>query len=218
MKLAGDAVISPHPTRSRLRPGMGLGVGSCSLRHGSIGTGAHAACIEFIIDITEAKDAEERSSSPTGARTSSSRPSLMSCAIRSPLRNGLQIIRRAQSTGQDIPLERVAAMMERQLSHLVHLVDDLLDVGRITCGKIQLKIHEVLLDDVLAHSVETCRAMIDEQGHELIVESETGGLRVRGDFDRLTRCLPIPVERRQVYGARWVPPHSLAPRRWHGCG
>jgi CheY-like chemotaxis protein len=103
------------------------------------------------------------------------------------LRNGLQIIRRAHASGQSVPVERVVAMMDRQLSHLVHLVDDLLDVGRITCGKIQLKIRDVLLDDVLANSVEACRGMIDEHGHELIMEGEVSGLHVRGDFDRLTQ-------------------------------
>jgi PAS domain S-box-containing protein len=153
-----------------------------------LSTGAHAACIEFIIDITEAKEAEE--ALQLADRRKDEFLATLAHELRNPLaplRNGLQIIRRAHASGQSVPVERVVAMMDRQLSHLVHLVDDLLDVGRITCGKIQLKIRDVLLDDVLANSVEACRGMIDEHGHELIMEGEVGGLHVRGDFDRLTQ-------------------------------
>jgi signal transduction histidine kinase len=152
------------------------------------GTGAQAACIEFIIDITEAKEAEE--ALQLADRRKDEFLATLAHELRNPLaplRNGLQIIRRAHSSGQSVPLERVVAMMDRQLSHLVHLVDDLLDVGRITCGKIQLKVRDVQLDEVLAHSVEACRAMIDERGHELILEGEARQPQVRGDFDRLTQ-------------------------------
>lgn len=152
------------------------------------GTGAQAACIEFIIDITEAKESEE--ALQLADRRKDEFLATLAHELRNPLaplRNGLQIIRRADSSGQPVPLARVVEMMDRQLSHLVHLVDDLLDVGRITCGKIQLKIREVLLDEVLAHSIEAGRAMIDEHGHELILENEASGLHVRGDFDRLTQ-------------------------------
>ena len=58
-------------------------------------------------------------------------------------------------------------MMERQVQHLVRLVDDLLDVSRITRGKIELRRERVELATVVARAVETVRPLIDAQGHEL---------------------------------------------------
>ena len=54
-----------------------------------------------------------------------------------PLRNGLEIAKKDNKPGS--PFERVIEIMDRQLSHLVHLVDDLMDVGRISTGKIELR-------------------------------------------------------------------------------
>ena len=58
-------------------------------------------------------------------------------------------------------------MMERQVHHLVRLVDDLLDVSRIMRGKIELRKERVELAAVVARAVETVQPLIDAQGHEL---------------------------------------------------
>jgi PAS domain S-box-containing protein len=102
-----------------------------------------------------------------------------------PLRNGLQIARLTSKA--DSPFQRTIEMMDRQLTHLVRLVDDLLDVGRISSGKIELRRREVTLRDILASSAEAARAAIDSHGHELIIGSGTEELWVKGDFDRLTQ-------------------------------
>ena len=82
-----------------------------------------------------------------------------------PLRNGLQIARLTSKS--DSPFQRTIEMMDRQLTHLVHLVDDLLDVGRISSGKIELRrAHSVTLSDILRQLAlrprvppSTCTAM-----------------------------------------------------------
>ena len=102
-----------------------------------------------------------------------------------PLRNGLQIARLTSKA--DSPFQRTIEMMDRQLTHLVRLVDDLLDVGRISSGKIELRRREVTLHDILASSAEAARAAIDAHGHELIIESGADELWVEGDVDRLTQ-------------------------------
>jgi PAS domain S-box-containing protein len=102
-----------------------------------------------------------------------------------PLRNGLQIARLTSKA--DSPFQRTIAMMDRQLTHLVRLVDDLLDVGRISSGKIELRRTEVTLHDILASSAEAARAVIEAHGHELIIESGAEELWVEGDVDRLTQ-------------------------------
>lgn len=102
-----------------------------------------------------------------------------------PIRNGLQIVRLA-SQG-DSTLRRTVDMMERQLTHLIRLVDDLLDVGRIESGKIALQREPVSLCDVLAASIESIQALIDSRHHRLVVTTGDEELYVDGDFDRLAQ-------------------------------
>jgi PAS domain S-box-containing protein len=102
-----------------------------------------------------------------------------------PLRNGLQIAR--LTSGADSPFRRTLEMMDRQLTHLVHLVDDLLDVGRISSGKIELRRDSIGLPDILTSSAEAARTAIDAHGHELIIEPGAEQIWVEGDFDRLTQ-------------------------------
>ncbi len=102
-----------------------------------------------------------------------------------PLRNGLQIARLRSPA--DAPLHRTIEMMERQVNMLVHLVDDLMDVSRISTGKIELRREKVTLRQVLAASAEASRAAIDAHGHSLIVDPSAQDLSVEGDFDRLTQ-------------------------------
>jgi signal transduction histidine kinase len=102
-----------------------------------------------------------------------------------PLRNGLHIAKSESMPGS--LLRRTIEMMDRQLSHLVHLVNDLMDVGRISTGKIELGWERVNLRDVLARSVEACRSAIDGHGHALTVKVGVDHLTVEGDFERLTQ-------------------------------
>jgi len=102
-----------------------------------------------------------------------------------PLRNGLQIARLLSNA--DSPFQRTIDMMDRQLTHLVHLVDDLLDVGRISSGKIELRRDQITLSEILTGSAEAARTAIDTHGHELIIEPGAEELWIEGDFDRLTQ-------------------------------
>jgi signal transduction histidine kinase len=77
--------------------------------------------------------------------------------------------------------------MDRQLNMLVHLVDDLLDVGRITSGKIQLRRARVSLQSVLAASAEASRAVIDARTHRLMIDTCEDELILDGDPDRLVQ-------------------------------
>lgn len=102
-----------------------------------------------------------------------------------PLRNGLQIAR--LSGRGDAMLQRTVEMMDRQLSHLVRLVDDLLDVARISSGKLELRREPVDLGQVLASSVESTRVILENRGHELVLDAAFDEFLVRGDFERLSQ-------------------------------
>ncbi|WP_229412816.1 PAS domain-containing sensor histidine kinase, partial [Massilia sp. Root335] len=81
-----------------------------------------------------------------------------------PIRSGLQLMRRARS--DPAAVTRVQDIMDRQLDHLVHLVDDLLDVARITRGQVELKPALIALADVLNAAVETSLPLIEAARHQ----------------------------------------------------
>jgi signal transduction histidine kinase len=104
-----------------------------------------------------------------------------------PLRSGLHLLRVA---GGDAPArDRVYDVMERQLSHLVRLVDDLLEVSRITRGKVDLRKERVDLADVVRGAVETSRPLIDGARHEISVELPLEPLPLEADAVRLSQVL-----------------------------
>jgi PAS domain S-box-containing protein len=103
-----------------------------------------------------------------------------------PLRNAVAILRLGPPPAQ---VEKVVGVMERQLGHLVHLVDDLLDVARVTSGKITLRPVRLDLRDVIGAAVETARPAVDAARHDLAVRLPAGPLPVTGDRTRLAQVL-----------------------------
>jgi PAS domain S-box-containing protein len=101
-----------------------------------------------------------------------------------PVRNSLHLVR--NSPDGDVRANALS-VMERQLGHLVRLVDDLLDVSRITTGKLELRTDRVDLTDILRHAVETAHPEINRKEHRLTVEVPAGGLPIDGDAMRLTQ-------------------------------
>jgi len=102
-----------------------------------------------------------------------------------PLRSGLETLKR--TTADSEAYGRTIKIMDRQLNMLVHLVDDLLDVSRITSGKIRLRRSKVSLQSVLAAGAEASRAIIDARTHRLVIDACEDELVVDGDFDRLVQ-------------------------------
>jgi PAS domain S-box-containing protein len=102
-----------------------------------------------------------------------------------PIRNELEIIRVAR--GNPDVVEHSRAVMERQLAHLVHLVDDLMDVSRITRGKLELRRARLALESALQAAVETSRPLIAAARHELAFDLPTVPVYVLGDLTRLAQ-------------------------------
>jgi signal transduction histidine kinase/ActR/RegA family two-component response regulator len=102
-----------------------------------------------------------------------------------PLTTGLQILRRA---GPDAHAsERAYAMMDRQLRQMVRLVDDLIDVSRITTGKLTVKREPVLLQRIVQDATETVDAFLRTRGHTLSVELPATPVWLDADATRLTQ-------------------------------
>jgi signal transduction histidine kinase len=103
-----------------------------------------------------------------------------------PIRNSLQILRHTQPSGPASPLYE---MMERQVNHLVRMVDDLLEVSRISRGKIELKKERVELAAVIRAATETSRPLVESRSHELVIDLPRQPLVVEADTVRLTQIL-----------------------------
>ncbi|MGE0450273.1 MAG: ATP-binding protein [Vicinamibacterales bacterium] len=85
--------------------------------------------------------------------------------------------------------ERERAIIERQVRHLVTLVDDLLDVSRITRGKLEIKRTFVELADVVAKAIEMASPLLEQQRHDLRVDVPRRGLGLIGDGNRLAQVV-----------------------------
>jgi len=100
-----------------------------------------------------------------------------------PIRNSIELLRREDGNADLIGQAR--KIMERQLGLMVRLVDDLLDISRITRGKIQLRKERVELATVVQSAVEECRPLIEAQSHELTVTLPPDPICLEADPIRL---------------------------------
>jgi PAS domain S-box-containing protein len=110
------------------------------------------------------------------------------------LRNPLAPIRTATQLLHVIPAsahEGQAALdvIDRQLGHMTRLIDDLLDVARITGGKLELRRARVALTEVIAAATETSRTLIDARDQELIVTMPPEAIELDADLTRLAQVI-----------------------------
>jgi two-component system CheB/CheR fusion protein len=143
-------------------------------------------------DITERKRADEALREAMEALRKADRRkdeflALLAHELRNPLaplRNGLQVMRLA--TEPDL-VAKSWNIMDRQLSHMVRLIDDLLDISRISLNKMELRRSTVLLADVINSAVETARPAIQEAGHTLTVSLPPEPIQLDADLTRLAQ-------------------------------
>jgi PAS domain S-box-containing protein len=102
-----------------------------------------------------------------------------------PIRNGLQVMKLA--AGNAGAVEQARSMMERQMAVMVRLIDDLLDVSRITRGKLELRKERVDLASVVQSAIEGSRPLIEASGHRLSVSLPPEPVRLDADQTRLAQ-------------------------------
>jgi signal transduction histidine kinase len=104
-----------------------------------------------------------------------------------PIYNAVQLMRRKSIDDPQLVWSR--DVIERQTMHLSRLVDDLLDVSRITRGKINLTKEPLEVTNLISRAVETTHPLIVERAHDLVIDVPDEPLRVLGDPTRLTQAL-----------------------------
>lgn len=102
-----------------------------------------------------------------------------------PIRTGLEVIKMRKD--DPAALEEICNMMERQIRQIVRLIDDLLDISRITQGKLELQIQQIVLAEVAQSAAEATRPFIDQVGHELTVTLPPQPILLNADPNRLAQ-------------------------------
>ncbi|MFT3700020.1 MAG: ATP-binding protein [Kofleriaceae bacterium] len=103
----------------------------------------------------------------------------------SPILTALDIMRIRDPNGRNTERD----VIERQAQHLVRLVNDLLDVSRITQGKLELHPKRIELAQIVARAVETAAPLLEQRGHQLVVDVAFHGLVVTADPERLAQAI-----------------------------
>lgn len=151
-------------------------------------TGRRALLLNTLLDVTSRKQAE--ASMAESDRRKNEFIATLSHELRNPLaplRTGVEMLRRA---GADPALrERVIATMNRQLGHMVRMIDDLLDVSRITRDQLELRRQPVALSQVITAAVETAQSLVEAREHTLTLHLPGPVVTVHGDVARLTQVL-----------------------------
>jgi len=151
------------------------------------GPGGEAAWVGGIaIDITERRRAEETLRDSDRRKTDFL--ATLSHELRNPLapiRNSLELVRRAGADSDVV--RRSLDVMDRQISHMVRLVDDLLDVSRITHDRLELRTARVDLSDVLNQAIETAMELAERGGHTIDVSLPAAPIHLHADPIRLVQ-------------------------------
>jgi len=130
-----------------------------------------------------------------------------------PIRNALQILRMTAS--DDPTAERVCEMMERQVNHMVRLVDDLMEVSRITRGLIELREEETDVATVILSAVETSKPLVEAGEHQLAVSLSPEPIPLRGDSMRLAQVFANLLNNAAKYtdhgGQIWLTAKRVGP-------
>ena len=149
--------------------------------------GKPSGWVGVVIDIDEQKRSEE--ALRVTDRRKDTFLAVLAHELRNPLapmRNALAILKR--SDANSTLNEQARTTIERQLSHMVRLVDDLLDLSRINSDKLELQRQPVALAEVISQAVETVRPMISEAGHELAIDLPQELMQLDADTVRLSQA------------------------------
>jgi PAS domain S-box-containing protein len=115
---------------------------------------------------------------------------MLSHELRNPLApilNAVQVLR--LHTNENPHQRQAHDVIERQVGQMVRLINDLMEISRITTGKVQLNQQNILINDVVARAVETTQSLVDERRHKFTVSLPLRPVRLHADADRMEQVL-----------------------------
>jgi PAS domain S-box-containing protein len=157
--------------------------------------GGVVGCVLIFRDVTEKRQAdrelaESRASLEAADRRKDEFLAMLAHELRNPLapmRNSLEILRLARDN--EPVADQAISTMERQINQMVHLVDDLLDVARISRGKIALRRERIELRGVVEQALELCRPLAENLRHDVRVSLPAEPVPLQADGVRLSQVL-----------------------------
>jgi PAS domain S-box-containing protein len=147
--------------------------------------GALRGFAKVLRDITERKHAEDNLKEQN--RRKDEFLAMLSHELRNPLaaiQNASQLLR----LGDKSASEEAAGIIQRQTNLVIRMVDDLLDMSRVTTGKVQLRLQQVTLQQVLEQSVETVRPLIEARTQQLTIDVPSEALWLQADSARMAQA------------------------------
>ena len=117
-----------------------------------------------------------------------------------PIRNAVHLLKSGNPTGDNLRAAR--EIIDRQVHHMVRLVDDLMDVSRITLGQVNLRNERVALRRVIEDAVEAAAPAIEAGKHRLVVDVPAAALHLEGDGTRLSQVFQNLLDN----AAKYTPP------------
>lgn len=136
-------------------------------------------------DLTERRELEEMQES---RQRTHEFLAMLSHELRNPLaplQTSVELLRMRDQT--DPVVVRAREVIDRQVQHLTHIIDELLDASRINSGRITLANETLDLHDVIARALEAARPLLDSKGHSLAVKPPEHPVWIKGDLTRLTQ-------------------------------
>jgi len=131
---------------------------------------------------------QERARAESASRAKDEFLAMLGHELRNPLSPILTATQLMRLRGEHL-LEKERTVIERQVNHMIRLVDDLLDVSRITRGKVELRRRAVEISEVVATAVELASPAMEQRAHRLTIDVSMAGLVVYGDPHRLAQVI-----------------------------
>ncbi len=181
--------------------------------------GRIVAAVNAFSDISDRKRAEEqrrqlllaereaRAEAEVANRSKDEFLAMLGHELRNPLAPIVTALHIMRLRG-DETLRRERSIIERQVDHLVRLIDDLLDISRITRGKVELKRELVEMSEIVAKALEMMSSLIEQRQHHLVIDVPAGGLAVEVDTVRMAQVVANLLNNAAKYtelgGTIWV--------------
>ncbi len=173
------------------------------------------AAVNAFSDISERKSVEERNrqllvlerqaraDAEVASRSKDEFLAMLGHELRNPLAPIVTALQLMRLRGDDT-LVKERTVIERQVHHLIRLVDDLLDVSRITRGKVELKRERIEISEIIAKAIEMASPLIEQRQHQLTVDVPRQGLTVDADAVRLAQVVANLLNN----AAKYTEPHG----------
>jgi signal transduction histidine kinase len=151
------------------------------------------AGVSVVTDITERAQAEQlerqaRTAAEVANRSKDEFLAILGHELRNPLTPILTALHLMRLRGQGV-FERERTLIERQVGHLMRLVDDLLDVSRITRGKVELRRQRIQMSELVAKALELASPLLEQRQHRMNLQVPATGLLVDVDPVRLAQVI-----------------------------